>query len=805
MKSKVNFKNLILSVVALILVMMLTVGVTYSWIEDVKQVQFSTKQEGDEAPLKTGTDINAEAEIVKDNSTINLGNILGDSDLKDTNTGNFKSNLNPDTGDIAKKKGYFYESGDMHLSPCYSDGIDFYFPKEGGGYRKGNKNDENVNYIDFTFKVSSPTANTAYWFDQNGNDPWFSILDSNDNHINNACMSITVDGITKVFTWSPLTGISKNGSTSSGNTYNTTRAADYTYGDGYNTDNANTLFTVAKGTEKNVNVKIWIESDGTSSGATVSKSNIDIKLTSSWAKEISFNLEDKTSGWAITSTDSFYVAFPEYYETYNGWVEGKNYFSCNTNSSNHNGSFSVPAVYSGEYAYIYRCSTDWDAGANNLPTPYDTREKNTHPIHAHNYWKTTLPNSYKPTNTNTYKFYGGAYDAIAAKAIEGNENKATHLGCGTWESIISITLYSKYKCTQNYFSHHENETQDVNFATPDSSAVTYIRDFSDERTVGSIYTYKMTWDTDHWWTNVPVSSKLIQFYYYLNDNTKGWWGYRCDNDTCPQQRPDNETVYHITGNHGEKKGLAGYWGNENCVYLIKNGTLWDSTPYLYMWTWRDNNGGKHTNAYNDEFPGPQLTNHIGDTTDGDWIYKSGDIYGGTFMWEKGIFSNGSSSLQTQDLTLYAGCYYDWAAGKWYGSLEKNEIAHNVTDTSRDTSLEEGTTSYPPSDGNVYLSVTLNGDIRYYKIGNAVNDTIKINLAASNYYTVRLIKNTEEYARTNTPNSNDYIDASAGQDTDFNKGHQPHNMRVPTTGKYNVKIISTSGSDNYRIKFSSASS
>ena len=184
---KPNKKTLILTIVAFVLVLMSLISFTFSWIDDIKLVEFQNDDLAKNgAPLKTGTDINAAVNITKTDNTIDLGNMLTNSDIMfqynngnaepytepsvpsatdptphikyDTETPN--STKNPNTNDINNKKGYFYESGDMHLSGCYSDGETFYFQRQGGstGYREGTKDDENVNYISFTTKVSSPDA-----------------------------------------------------------------------------------------------------------------------------------------------------------------------------------------------------------------------------------------------------------------------------------------------------------------------------------------------------------------------------------------------------------------------------------------------------------------------------------------------------------------------------------------------------------------------------------------------------------------------------------------------------------------------
>ena len=200
-------KYMPLAAVALILSLLTAVSVTYSWIDDVKQVEFDNDNVTDNgAPLKSGVDINSDIVITKGENSINLGNILQNSDLMIDNY-NYGTQENPDVRahtkyenvqspswpDVNKKKGYFYESGDMHLSGCYSDGETFYFPRQGAnvnGYREGNKDDENVNYISFTARVSSPDANVDFWFKELP-----AVKDSKtQNDIANARFAITVDG-----------------------------------------------------------------------------------------------------------------------------------------------------------------------------------------------------------------------------------------------------------------------------------------------------------------------------------------------------------------------------------------------------------------------------------------------------------------------------------------------------------------------------------------------------------------------------------------------------------------------------------
>lgn len=155
-------------------------------------------------------DINSTVSITKKNSVIDLGNMLQESDLTETYTatdgaGNtverkrMKYNLTQaEIDEINRKKGYFYESGDMHLSLCYSDGEYFFFPTNGGTFREGNKDDENVNYISFTVKVTSPDANVDFWFEDT---PSISYKDANNvsQMLPQARYSVSVNGKSHVY------------------------------------------------------------------------------------------------------------------------------------------------------------------------------------------------------------------------------------------------------------------------------------------------------------------------------------------------------------------------------------------------------------------------------------------------------------------------------------------------------------------------------------------------------------------------------------------------------------------------------
>lgn len=315
MKKKRSFSKLfgrrsvILAAVSLLLVSMLAVGMTVSWIEDVSQVEFNSN-EGQATPLHVGNkSLNSDMKIKKDNTT----GIISLSD-------------------------YFNKSGDMHLSPCYGDGENFYFPVERPTdspvkYRTGTKDDANVNYLSATFRVKSENAATAYWFEKtNSSTNYVTFKKGTASQSDSALQqrlrcSITVDGATNVYAFNSSGYYYLPGSTSSYSvsqktgrrfdqyTYysesfnsstklpNTSTNSGYANQGGGNNLNGNTLFSVPtydssnNSTVKTVTVKIWLECKSATIGSNVSAADIaslNINLVSSWAKTRRVFVKDAT-------------------------------------------------------------------------------------------------------------------------------------------------------------------------------------------------------------------------------------------------------------------------------------------------------------------------------------------------------------------------------------------------------------------------------------------------------------------------------------------------------------------------------
>lgn len=160
---RMSIKTIVLSVVALIQMMLLITGTTFSWVETISSLALTGGGIIDN-PVKTVANIGSGY-----NKPIDLD-------------------------------GYFKKAGNVHLSTCSSaDGQNFYFPIVGdnNNYRQSTVNDRNVNYISYNLKVVNKEKNKSEDF-KFGNIPSIKIGDKavTDNRVR---IAITVDGATKIF------------------------------------------------------------------------------------------------------------------------------------------------------------------------------------------------------------------------------------------------------------------------------------------------------------------------------------------------------------------------------------------------------------------------------------------------------------------------------------------------------------------------------------------------------------------------------------------------------------------------------
>lgn len=161
---RVSIKTIVLSVVALIQIMLLITGTTFSWVETISSLALTGGGKIDN-PVKT---------------VANIGSGSGYDKALDLDA-------------------YFKKAGNVHLSTCSSaDGQNFFFPIVGdnNNYRQSTVNDRNVNYIGYNLKVvNKENKSKDFKF---GKIPSITIGKDvvTDNRVR---IAITVDGVTKIF------------------------------------------------------------------------------------------------------------------------------------------------------------------------------------------------------------------------------------------------------------------------------------------------------------------------------------------------------------------------------------------------------------------------------------------------------------------------------------------------------------------------------------------------------------------------------------------------------------------------------
>ncbi len=854
---KLNKKTLALSIVAFILILMSLVSFTYSWIDDIKLVEFQNDnlvQNG--APLKTGTDINATVNITKNDNTIDLGNMLQTGDISfqykngsaqkynendeeatqhikyDTNTAN--QIKNPNTEDINKKKGYFYESGGMHLSGCYSDGETFYFPKGSNTYREGNKDDENVSYISFTAKVSSPDANVSFWFE----DVPKIYEHGTQKEITKARYAITVDGkshmysgetsggkvVAKTITNGQKTDVQGARKTSdftirsADNITTNANSTNYTTSGGVEKNaNANTLFSIKKGATVNLNIKIWLESD---EDLAVATSDIRLSLVSSWKYTRTITIVDNTTSsgagsWIGNDSAKLYFTLPSVLSkiqsdlTYwdSSALQASNAFYELNRSGNSYTISGIPFIYNNEDMVLYRCTDQgWNKTDHTSGDDPEKRGPDDYKVYCWNWWQSNLPNSFC---NETYTLYGSSLDKTAQDNFD--DVTATNKGYGTWGGVVQIHFDGKTKSVGNNDGKLKYGSGS-DLASNTNNGKMFVVDYSDYSVTNEVYIYEMYYNNDVWNTYIPLSSCLIQFkgvWSWNGGSSKAYWGYKSWWGSNPQMRPIDKYTYYAT-QVVDSEGV-GFWEGNDIIYLIANGGTGDNgmvgkKPYDKIYTSTAN-----SDAIADR---SEMTQVTGVSYQGYSVYKtnkSGDDSStintvGHYYHVK--FDNGSQggSGESGEKVLFPGCYFDWANNCWLGSLTGNERGSGIDNTggSGDESSEEETdiSDSEPSSPGLYAFGRLSGDInkneQYAKFTSTETEgqiVMHLEQGGSYQLMLRLRSNTWKEYRTE---ANQNIDLSSstvsGHTSSYNfinsNSHtQKLSLNVSDTGNYKIKIKS----------------
>lgn len=383
---KKSRKNMLISFVALVEILLIIVASTFSWVETISSIKIY----GD-GTIDTFTFTNAK---------IGYG---------EGYTGN--------PIDLSK---YFRASGNVHLSSASSaDGDKFFFPvvasAEGASssrYREGNISDKNTNYISFSFNVEAVTTNADFFFDKI---PSIKIGDEVLSADNNAIrIAITADNVTKVYSNKAVDSefvVAK----SDGNTVESTKInafGDFT--DNTSEDSSKILFSVPKDTTKKITVTLWLqdpEKTSDYSGKTVTIN--DFKIVPNGVKTTKIRFSDRTTtfeDFCLTDDDASKM-----------WI-----YTSNKKAYE----MKIESTEDGKPLWSALVVTDDLGDANSELIFYHTPNsvtENPQSNYTH-FWKTKLSDADGAVEPN-YKAYGSTKS-------DGKE------GYGTWGSVSEIKLFS---------------------------------------------------------------------------------------------------------------------------------------------------------------------------------------------------------------------------------------------------------------------------------------------------------------------------------------------------------------------------
>lgn len=275
---RVSIKTIVLSVVALIQMMLLITGTTFSWVETISSLA-----------LTGGGKI--------DNPVMTVANIGSGS--------GYDKALDLDA--------YFKKAGNVHLSTCSSaDGQNFYFPIVGdnNNYRQSTVNDRNVNYISYNLKVVNKEKNKSKDF-KFGKIPSIKIGNEavTDNRVR---IAITVDGVTRIFSNKDATEnvVAATNGTPSETTVN---AFDkYT-----NSDEKVTLpvFSIPANSSKEVKISLWLQDSNGGNNGDVAVNDFTL-VVSKKCVEVKYGTDsDSTMGDISIGSNNQQICYGEEGET----------------------------------------------------------------------------------------------------------------------------------------------------------------------------------------------------------------------------------------------------------------------------------------------------------------------------------------------------------------------------------------------------------------------------------------------------------------------------------------------------------
>ena len=257
-------KSLILSIVALVEVLAIAIVSVSAWVETISTVKID---------LNNGTIDN----YVFTNAKIGYGN-----------------GYDGKTIDLTK---YFRQAGDVHLASATSaNGRDIYFPtltadgKASSAYRKATVNDKNVNYIDFSFKITAQGTNASFYFEKV---PTIKVDDTEVSE-DKVRVSFICNGSNTVV-------CGKKNSTAevvAGTNLSIKEQENVkSFGSYAGSTAKNALFTIPADSQQKVTMRVWLQDDSRDTkyaGQTVTIDNFKLITQSQQTREFTFS--DKTTG-----------------------------------------------------------------------------------------------------------------------------------------------------------------------------------------------------------------------------------------------------------------------------------------------------------------------------------------------------------------------------------------------------------------------------------------------------------------------------------------------------------------------------
>ena len=801
LKNLIGKKNLLLTLVALILVMLMVVGVSYSWIEQISNVEMTLG--GKESPMHISTDIlNKPAE-----SEINNGS--------------------PKTIDLSH---YFYESGNMHLSSCYSDGKTFYFPKkEHAGstdiptYRLGTKDDANVNYISVSFKLeNTENYEQVYWFDKDS-----TFFSSNDNNLNNLIRcSITVDGATSIFspteTYKTVSGISDSGNPTSNDCQS---FEAYQYDPNHNNQNdtgnnnlsstrganGNVLFTLPANAKSTINIKVWLEYNGSNSSATLS--DIDMKLVSSFSKtrriyindESLYNTSSKT--WMRSDGAKLYLATikehksnntVDYYEVDNYWQLKNSSGSTSYSNTDKNFYVDIPSYYNNWKAMVLRCNTTGDItsnASNATAVTYNGLNVKTggSNVCAWNDWDTALPDTFDSRTFTEYTPEFGSWSS--------NVHHFYFVDSWSWQDNTHLYLWDNATATADtkVIENHAWPGDRMYWASQ-LSMTSGFTSIADGKIGNTHRIYAVFYDTDY--TNVVFNngdtSNLrqtgdlwipsdIDDYDYFYDLRSGQW-VKDIKYICYKESNAN---YTYTGSSDD----------EEFYYSDNSSTVQYATKYLTAGSFYNFQIHNYSN-----YQKPDGNN---------WIYKysySPDtlVTMGTSYDQSNYIcikeSNSSGAKYTGMYTIKYDTTNNKVSIRYPEKISPGSGSSGSGGSSSDETTEITTTQ--PTEEGIYLYGRLDNTGSYTQFAKfssaAVNGYVDLNLTKNGTYTIFIWKRqgTTNYQMGQNPEKSITLSSSSnGQDYGFTYG-QTNILRltVNDSGTYRFKINEINGNSYVNLRF-----